>query len=126
MTGQDATGRAGVHLGGSPPWPPGAGPAAPRPDRMATWGLACSLAALLPVLLQVAEVALAVPLVGALEGPTLLASPVLAITGVVLSGVALGTGSGRRGRALAGVVVGSTWLVLLAGLLLFLIVSVAV
>ncbi|WP_091109944.1 hypothetical protein [Geodermatophilus dictyosporus] len=94
---------------------------------MATWGLACSLAALLPVLLQVAEAVLAVPLVpDPLENPGLLASPVLAITGVVLSGVALGTGSGRRGRALAGVVVGSTWLVLLAGLLLFLIVSVTV
>ena len=125
MTSQDAAGRAGVHLGSSPPWPPGAGPAAPRPGRMATWGLACSLAALLPVLLRLADVVVPAPLVpGALQGLTLLASPVLAITGVVLSGVALGTGSGRRGRALAGVLVGSTWLVLLSALLLLVAVAV--
>jgi len=92
---------------------------------MATWGLACSLAALLPVLLRLADVVVPAPLVpGALQGLTLLASPVLAITGVVLSGVALGTGSGRRGRALAGVLVGSTWLVLLSALLLLVAVAV--
>ena len=125
MTGQDRTGRARVHLWGSPPWPPGPGPVAYRPGRMATWGLSCSLAALLPVLLRLADVAVPVPLVpGALQGPALLASPVLAITGVVLSGVALGTGSGRHGRALAGVLVGSSWLAVLAGLLLLLAVAV--
>ncbi|WP_106279779.1 DUF4190 domain-containing protein [Geodermatophilus tzadiensis] len=92
---------------------------------MATGGLGCSLAALLPVLLRLADVVVPAPLVpGALQGPTLLASPVLAITGVVLSGVALGTGSGRRGRALAGVLVGSTWLVLLSALLLLLAAAV--
>jgi hypothetical protein len=125
VTGQDTAGRAGVHLGVSPPWPPGTGADAPRPGRMATWGLACSLAALLPVLLRLADVVVPVPLVpGALQGLTLLASPVLAITGVALSGVALWTGSGRRGRALAGVLVGSTWLVLLSVLLLLLAAAV--
>ncbi len=53
----------------------------------------------------------------------MLTSPVLALVGVVLSALALRDGSGRRGRAITGLVVGSVWLALVLAYVLLLVVS---
>ncbi len=105
------------HLGGV-----GTGLPVPAPSRLATWGLACALAGLLPVLDLLLSV-LGLPEPPLIGGILVLASPVLALVGVVLSALALRDGSGRRGRAITGLVVGSVWLALVLAYVLLLVVS---
>ena len=100
----------------------GTGLPAPTPSRPATWGLACALAGLLPLLGLLLDV-LGLPEPPLVDGVLVLASPVLALVGVVLSAIALRDGSGRRGRAITGLVVGSVLLALVLAYVLLLAVS---
>jgi hypothetical protein len=120
MTGPQWPGRPGTPLG-----IPASAPV-PGAARLGTRGLACSLAAPVPLVPAVVRQLLPVPLLpGALTTLALLASPVLAVLGVVLSAIALRDGEASRGRAVTGLVVGSCWLALVAALVAFLAVSLS-